>query len=290
MTRLRRPNAVKKRQFPPLFCPGSGAYDLIRRMAGSGDVLGGHSLRRSPAGQLFSTHTALHLHRRLPRPEFQPGGGPSLRPQHDVQHSLHRRPGVGCQDLLAGQLIGGGHQFVDVQAQQPAARVRSRGFEQLPRAPRMTLQAGQPPFASLDARGGQLDQAFEQVGQRSAPAGGVPQSLPDLVGFPIETLVEQIDGVAELARIAPNNPDRRPPACPAGGRNCGPPDRKTDAEIFRSRTSRAAALPRAQDAGLFPARDADAGQRPCAVSLTPGRDTVRQPRRSRRPILRSHPA
>ena len=52
-------------------------------------------------------------------------------------------------------------------------------------------------LADLDARGGQLDQAFEQVGGRSPTAFRVPEGFPGFVSFPVVSGVEQVDSVEE---------------------------------------------------------------------------------------------
>ena len=48
-------------------------------------------------------------------------------------------------------------------------------------------------LANLHARGGELDEGLEDVGHRALATVGMPEQLPDFMGFPVIAGVEERD-------------------------------------------------------------------------------------------------
>src|SRR5688572_12490136 len=62
----------------------------------------------------------------------------------------------------------------------------------------MANDAADVAFAGLHSGGGQLDQAFEEVGARTIATGSMPQRFPRFMRFPVVAMVEKIDRIEEL--------------------------------------------------------------------------------------------
>jgi len=70
--------------------------------------------------------------------------------------------------------------------------------EQFPGPPGVPGDARGLSLPDLHGRGGEMDQSLDEPGLGTRAAQGVPEALPRFVGLPIETLVEEIQGVAPM--------------------------------------------------------------------------------------------
>src|SRR5262245_39925275 len=59
----------------------------------------------------------------------------------------------------------------------------------------MLPYAGRTALAGFDSGGGELDQPFEKIGRGAVPSGGMPERFPFFMRFPVEAVIEQVDGV-----------------------------------------------------------------------------------------------
>jgi hypothetical protein len=57
----------------------------------------------------------------------------------------------------------------------------------------VSLNSDRATLTHLDTGSGQLDKALQKIGLSTGSSACNPQLLPDLVSFPIESMVEQVD-------------------------------------------------------------------------------------------------
>jgi len=88
---------------------------------------------------------------------------------------------------MVGDFVGMDHEAPCVDAEV----VRFEGTEKFRGSMSVGANAIRATLADLDAGDSKLDQALQQIGERTTSSGGVPEMLPRFVGFPIIAGVEK---------------------------------------------------------------------------------------------------